>query len=240
MGPTLRALLDLQEIDLQIVEIRAQLRRRERLIATQEKKLETCRAELKSHEEQIRRAQAEFHAADVEVKARSGHIDKLREQLNSVRTNKEYAALLAQLNNEKADLSKFESRTLEMMQGVDSGQQTLASRRDQVAAEERRLHELQGDLATAQQTVSGRLGKLEAQRSAALAAVPPEVLQRLHKLSERHEGQILAEVICENARRGEFSCGGCHMSLAAEVANALRVRDDVLCCPNCGRILYVS
>ena len=35
-------------------------------------------------------------------------------------------------------------------------------------------------------------------------------------------------------------CDGCNMSLAAERANALLTRDDVITCDSCGRILYIE
>jgi predicted nucleic acid-binding Zn-ribbon protein len=38
----------------------------------------------------------------------------------------------------------------------------------------------------------------------------------------------------------EYVCGGCYMSLTAEHANALRTRDELRFCDNCGRILYLE
>jgi predicted nucleic acid-binding Zn-ribbon protein len=38
----------------------------------------------------------------------------------------------------------------------------------------------------------------------------------------------------------DYVCGGCYMSLNAEHVNALRTRDEIRTCDNCGRILYLE
>lgn len=240
MGPTLQALVELQDLELQIVEIRAQVRRREQMVEAQARKVEALRSALEAEEHQIRRASADFNEADLEIKARSSHIDRLREQLNGVRTNKEYAAVLSQINNEKADLTKLEARALEMMQAVDARKARLEDEKARVQTEVQRLDELRGELEQLRQNVAGRLSRLEQQRSAAADKVQPDTYQLFERLSERHEGETMAEVQRENPRRDDALCGGCHMTLRVDLVNKLRMRDEVVTCPNCGRILYLS
>ena len=68
----------------------------------------------------------------------------------------------------------------------------------------------------------------------------PSTIVLFDRLSERYEGDVMAGIERTHPRRDEFICGGCHMTLSAELANALMVRDDVLTCKNCGRILHIE
>lgn len=239
MAGKLQAIRELQDIELQIVDIRKQLLRKEKLVAAQTRRLDELRNRLKTHHDETRRAQAAFDELDLEVKARSGNIAKLREQLNTVRTNKEYAAVLTQMNTEKADLSKLETRALELMAGVETKKSESGELKNTEQTEVGRLNELQLDLDQTRQTLADRVNRLQSERKQRAALLSDEDLSHFDRLSERYDGEVMAEVLQPNPRRDEFVCGGCNLSLRTEVGNALKIRDDVITCRSCGRILWL-
>ncbi len=236
MGVKLRALLDLQEIELQIVDIRRQLARRERRVAAQQRKMQATQEQIEALRNEIQHDQAAFDALDVDVKSRSAHIEKLRQHLNSVRTNKEYASVLAQINTEKADVTRLENRALEIMQQIEEKKKTLAEREQAQQAEQEKLERLKQELEQTQASFAGRLETLMQQRNEAAARLDARTLELFDRLSQRYDGEALAAV----SDAGEaFICEGCHMTVRAEVPNALKLRDEILTCKNCGRILYL-
>lgn len=237
MGAALDALLRLQDIELQLADIRRQLARRTRVVADQARKVQAMRESLEQEREQLRRSQVQVDELDLDLKARGSHIAKLREQLNSVKTNKEYAAVLSQLNTEKADSTRVESKALEMMSGIEAQRRSLADREKAIEAEVARLNDLQAQADQAQKLFAERLAGLQKRRAEAAAAVEPAQLALFERLAERHDGEAIATVERIHPRRDEFLCGGCNMGLTAEVANALLTRNDVITCKNCGRIL---
>jgi len=239
MGATLEALLELQDIELQIVDIRRQLTRKERAAKAQGAKLETAIETVRKQRENLRRAQVEVDELDLDLKARSANANRLREHLNTVRTNKEYAAVLAQLNNEKADVSRLESRALEQMGRIEAQREQVAAHEEAERLERQRLENLTTELAHAQQSFADRLAVLQGQRNAAAEKLGAETINLFERLSERYDGEALAQVERTHPRRDEFTCGGCYMSLNAEIVNALMTRNDVQTCKNCGRIVYV-
>jgi len=239
MGAKLQALFALQDVELQIVDIRRQLRRKERQLRAQQKKLDATRETIQAEREEIRRSQVDFDTLDVEIKGRSANVAKLREHLNTVRTNKDYAVILAKLNNEKADVSRLESRALTLMQSIEARKQTFTEHEQAEATEVERLEDLKAQLEQAQRSFAGRLDELNRQREEAAVQVDGEAVAHFERLSERYDGEVLAEVEQPNPRRDEFICSGCHMSLRIEVANKLRSRDEIVTCRNCGRILYM-
>jgi len=239
MGATLQALFTLQEIELQIVDIRRQLEHKQRLVKAQSRKLKAAREAIDAERINVRRSQAEFDELDVDIKGRSANINRLREHLNTVRTNKDYAAVLARLNNEKADVSRLESRALGIMQAIDARKQELAEHEQGESAEASRLEELEAQLAQARESFAGRLEQLQRQRREALPEIDENTITLFDRLSEHYDGEVLAEVEQPDPRRDEFLCAGCHMSLRAEAANTLKSRDEIVTCKNCGRILFI-
>jgi predicted nucleic acid-binding Zn-ribbon protein len=239
MGATLQALLALQDIELQIVDIRRELERKQRLVTAQARKLKAARERIETERANVRRSQAELDELDLDIKGRSANINRLREHLNTVRTNKDYAAVLARLNNEKADVSRLENRALGLLQTIDARKQELAEHQQAESAEAARLEELQARLAEARASFAGRLEHLQAQRQKTVAEIDAKATALFDRLSKHYDGEVLAEVERPNPRREEFVCAGCHMSLRAEVANTLKSRDEIVTCKNCGRILFM-
>lgn len=240
MGAMLEALLELQDVELQIVDIRRQLAQKERLVRRQAAKLEAARARLTEERNKLQHSQMEVDEIDMDLKGRTSQVTRLREHLNTVKTNKEYAAVLAQLNNEKADASRLETRALQMMEGMETQRQVVAEceREEQQGAE--RLGDLKAQAAQSQRTFSEKLEELQARRKASEQGLARDTTALFERLSERYEGEVMARIERTHPRRDEFTCGGCHMTLSAETANAALTRDEVLLCQNCGRILYIE
>ena len=239
MGAKLQALFALQDIELQIVDIRRQVERKQRRANAQHQRLVAAREAIEAERISVRQSQVEFDTLDMDIKGRSANIDRLREHLNTVRTNKEYATVLARMNNEKADVSRLEARGLQIMQGVDARKQELAEHEQAESVEVERLEDLQAQLEQVRESFAGRLERLETQRQEAGDGIEPRTITLFDSLSERYEGEVLAEVERTNPRRDEFSCTGCHMSLRVEVANMLKSRDEIVTCKSCGRILFM-
>jgi predicted nucleic acid-binding Zn-ribbon protein len=240
MGAVLESLLALQDIELQIVDIRRQLASKERIVKRQTAKLRAAEEAAAEAREDSQRTQMEMDNVGIEVRIRKEEVAKLRDTLNSVKTNKEYAAAMSQLNTEKADLTRLEQREYELLDIVEGKKKTLVEQQEQVQDEKRRLENLQSQLGQAQESFRTRLEQLDQQRTAAAGQLDAETLDLFNRISERYDGEVMAEVVRPHPRRQEFLCDGCNMSLAAERANALLSRDDVITCDNCGRILYIQ
>ncbi|MFH1747606.1 MAG: C4-type zinc ribbon domain-containing protein [Planctomycetota bacterium] len=240
MGSTLEALLELRDIELQIVDIRRQLTRKERLVKRQRARLRDAGEKLGVEQDNLRRTQMDVDEIDLDLKGRTAHVNRMREHLNTVRTNKEYAVVLSQLNTEKADASRLESRALQLMESVEAQKKVVAELAEEERLEAAKLGDLQAQAQQAEDTFSGKLGELQQRRAETTNRLPDKAVTLFDRLSERYEGEAMAQIERTHPRRDEFICSGCHMSLSAESANAAMVRDDLITCRNCGRILYIE
>ncbi len=240
MGATLQTLLELQDIELQIVDIRGQLAARERRVRAQENRLQEARGALQTERDELRRSQAVVDELDLELKTRTEHANRLREHLNTVKTNKEYAAVLSQLNTEKADASRLEGRALELMGGLEARKGGVTEHAEAARRAQTRLDDSQAQLEQTCKSFTPRLEALEKQRREIAERLDGRALTLFERVSERYDGEVLAQVVRTHPRRDEFICDGCHMGLSAEVANALLTRDEVRTCQSCGRILHIE
>lgn len=70
----------------------------------------------------------------------------------------------------------------------------------------------------------------EEERQSVSASLPPEILSRYEELRRKFQDAVVPLV-------GEV-CQGCHLSVPTVVAKAVRKKEGLVRCPNCGRFLY--
>lgn len=241
MGQMLAALLRLQSIERDLATVRRRLQVRKNAVSIQQKKIDQAQAEFTAlHDKSIQRRK-DADRLDLDFKGKETQVAKLRTALNSAKTNKEYAAILTEINTHKADNSKLEDEILKIMQDVDVVKAQADKAQLQVQAEQARLEEIQKTSNDEIARQTALLEQLTAQRAEAAAAVPPEALATFDRISPTYDGEAMAVIEIHGKRPPhEYVCGGCYMSLNAEHANALRLRDEIRTCDNCKRILYME
>ena len=240
MGEMLSALLKLQKTELDTAQVRRRLRVRERAVDIQQAKVDAKQSELDLVTQRISEKQRLSDSLDLDVKSGEEHVTKLRGALNVSKSNKEYSAILTQMNTIKADSAKVEEQELKLMAEIESLNGETGKLKLEIAEVTKRLEEVAQSSADEIARLRGMLGKLTATRQADSASIAAEALGVFERLVTRYDGEAMAPVQVQDKRRLSYCCGGCYMTLNAEHANALAVRDDIRTCDNCGRILYLE
>lgn len=241
MGKMLDALLHLQSIERQLAHIRGRLRSRRNAVAAQEGRIEQLGNDHKALHEQCLQRRKDGDRLALELQGKEEHVSRLRTNLNTARTNKEYAAILTQINTLKADNSRLEEQALRILQEADAVKADADKIHAQVQAEEKRLEEVRSTSEQEVAKLSAMMEEFSAKRAEAAGAIAPQVVAVFDRIAENYDGEAMAVIeIHGNKPPHDYICGGCYMGLNAEHVNALRVRDEIRTCDNCGRILYLE
>ena len=107
MGPVLNGLLKLQSVENRLRAAKAKLARCRRSVIIQENQVRSLQSALEAKKEETQLTKVQSDRLELELKTRDAEVAKLRGALNNAKTNKEYAAVLTQLNTTKADNSKI-------------------------------------------------------------------------------------------------------------------------------------
>lgn len=234
------ALYKLYLVDQQVRGLESRVSGARRYARAQQAKLQELEAERERLVNQLHHAEASGNNLENEIASTDERINKLRDQMNAVKTNKEYSAMLVEVNTLKADRSKVEDRALEIMGEVESlkGQvETL----DASIAEQRKVTEMaEQELNQRHGEVADRLEELKTERDEAAKELPAEALQVFDRLADTMDGEAMAPIIEQDRRRLEYVCGGCYMQIPVERVNQLITADEMVRCPSCKRILYLE
>ncbi len=241
MGEMLSALLHLQSVERQIVAVRNRLRNREKSVASQQQRIDRVRSDFGALEEQILERRKRSDSLELDLSGQEEKVTGLRTALNTAKTNKEYAALLTQINTLKADNAKKEEEALKVMEEIDSLRAEKEKVQSQIDTEEQRLQDVSDSSKAEIERFRGMLEELTLQRTEAAKKLPPEKLALFERINESLLGDAMAPLeIHRKKPPHDYVCGGCFMALNAEHANALQTRDEIRTCDSCGRILYLE
>src|SRR5512136_2739059 len=141
MGSILQALIKLQSVENRLRAAKAKLARCRRNVIIQENQIRTLQNSLEAKKEEIQLTTIQSDRLELELKSRDADIAKLRASLNTARTNKEYAAVLTQLNTTRADNSKIESQILELMKAVETDEAECENIRRQIEEQKQLLEQ---------------------------------------------------------------------------------------------------
>lgn len=240
MGPVLSGLTKLQSVENRLRVIKNKLNRARRSVIIQENQLRTLSSSLEAKKEEILLTRVQSDRLELELRTRDENIAHLRASLNSAKTNKEYAAVLTQLNTTKADNSKIETQILDLMKDLEVDEAETAKITEQIDQQKKTLEETRAKAEQAAVKLQAEIDKIQAEWDETAAEVPADVLSIFKRVAETYDGEALSIVEEQEGKGGIFSCGGCFMAITPETVNLLMSKDDIIRCPNCTRILVLA
>ena len=141
MGPVLNGLIKLQSVENRLRVAKAKLARCRRSVIIQENLVRSLQSALEAKKEETQLTKVQCDRLELELKTRDEQVNKLRASLNNAKTNKEYAAVLTQLNTTKADNSKIENQILELMKAIETDEAECTDIRRQMDEQKQALEQ---------------------------------------------------------------------------------------------------
>ena len=224
-------LVKLQEKDQTIDQLTWQIRQGpERLkgLETQMQALEQAVEDDKQRVQELQQAQRQY---EVDIEDNVAHIRKSRGRLMGIKNNREYKALLREIEDTEKENAKREDQVLESLeeierlnQGFELKEDELSTLLDELESERKAVDEevarIQRDLASMEQ---GREGLME--------TIDSNLLGKYKQIKTMTGGIALSLV-------NHATCGACHLGIPPQMYNELQRQDTLQFCPHCQRIIY--
>lgn len=158
-------------------------------------------------------------------------IVKTKERLFEVKTNKEYQAVLKEIETIETKNSEIEDEVIKTLEDIDQlkvildgNEKEFDAYRQQYDRDKKHLEQeatsIEADLLKYQQ----RIAELKKQ-------IDAELLKKYETIKRIRNGLAVVSVWKE-------VCHGCHMNIPPQLYNDLQKSEDLLSCPNCNRIIY--
>lgn len=223
----------LQELDTEIYDLKQEKESKPQEIKILEDAFTAKKAHLAEFEKAFTDLQKDHKAKELEVATKEEEAKKLKNQLYSLKTNKEYQAMLGQIEGVKANTSAIEDKILELFDKMDKLKSEVSAEKERLKEEEAKFNEEKKKVDTRLKEIDGRLSQLDAQRKQALPEVDPKLLKQYERILASRDG--LALVAVKNN-----SCAGCNMQVPPQVINLIKMRERLVTCEICNRIMFIE
>jgi len=170
-------------------------------------------------------------AKELDVAAKEEAARKHSTQLNELKSNDAYKAMQAEIEKEKAAAGDIETEILQLMEEIDKSraeEKALSAELKKIEDFSKKdLEKLEADLSHAK----GEHAAVKADRDAAAALVPPEMLRVYDHIRSRGKPDAVVPVV-------DGHCGACQINLPPILIAEVAKLKSLATCESCQRILY--
>jgi predicted nucleic acid-binding Zn-ribbon protein len=233
MQEIIEKLLILQERDRKILRVTHELAHigpereglRANAVATQ--------GQLEAAKLRVKQIESERKQRDLEIESKKTQIEKYANQQLLTRKNEEYKALAHEIEMAKETIFKIEDQEIVLMEQAEVAQKDVARATTEAAAAKKLVDEQIGRLNEREENLKKELAEVQASREQAASAVDEPTRNRYERIFKSKGENVVVGV-------EHSSCGGCHMKLQAQILVSCQSQNEIVTCPNCGRILYFT
>jgi len=199
--------------------------------------MENLRREIKEAEElyqntskELSEAKVQQQSLELEVASKQEELKKLQGQMMSIKTNKEYDALIAQIDSVKEAISERETKILELIEKVDKLEGNIDDFRKK-AEEILKQNESQLKiLKEKMDSVGSKISNIEAERGNIAEKVSKRTMSIYNRVHKVRGGDVVVPV-------KKRACGSCYKALPPHMIQEIKRGDQIITCDNCGRML---
>jgi predicted nucleic acid-binding Zn-ribbon protein len=201
-------------------------------------------AHIEEIEERFRERNAEyvavkqrFEALEEDQRTRSGELELLEEQLKKykadlmqVQNQREYAAMLREIDSIKSSIAEHEEAILRDMEEIETTKTDLASHETHIKAERESVAKERAEVESACAAASKTIEELTVERRAIESGLPRPLVASILRLEEGRQGQVLS-------RAEDGVCQSCFVRVRPQVFQEIKLALKIHCCSNCQRLL---
>jgi predicted nucleic acid-binding Zn-ribbon protein len=233
MNDDLTRLIRLQQLETAAEEARRKIAEHPARVQGLDARLQSARDMLAGVKTRVTVAADKRRAEEKEVASVQTRLARYKDQLLEVKTNREYTAMLHEIETAQNDIRAREDRILEIMLEADDLNAALKKSEAELKTAEREVSAERAALDAEIATLKSDIDRTGAEREKLAAEVTRGVLSTFEQVARSRKGVAIAE-----AKNGH--CTICHVRLRPQVFNEIRRNASIIQCESCQRILYYA
>jgi len=182
----------------------------------------------------VKKEEVILRETETEVSGLEEAIKKAQRQLMDVKTNREYAALMSEIDGFKKKISNLEEHALLLMDNVGRVKKIRKEEEKRLEKEKSGLDEKLKVLAREEAEVRAELSEEEKRRPILSGAIPGEMLVAYERVLKAKANRKALTGVKDNI------CTGCQTRLPTGTLDQLHKGSDLVFCEGCNRLLYLE
>ncbi len=227
----LSRLVQVQQLDLKLDDLERQRQRIPQRLHAVQLPVDQARHRLDDIQASLETMTAERRSGEQDLSEHESRINKLRERLGELKTNKEYQAHLfeIELANKKKDA--LEEKILLAMEQSEEKRKELEEVRTLVQDLTQALEQEKAELESLAERLTREATQTGQEKTDLSGSVDKQVYHRYTRL--KSSLQLPVVVLVPGG-----TCQGCQLQIPPQLIASVKRADQLLACPYCDRILY--
>ena len=231
MKEKLLLLIKIQECDSQLVKLSAKKKNLPEDIEKLSREFSAFEEGIKTNKTKYDELKAHHTESENKVKKINEGIVKTKERMLEVKNNKEYQAMLKEIETAERSRGEVETAIISILDELDK-LSVLVKKDDETLKEKRVNYEQE------KKTIEDELNAVdsdaagwEQKRNELQESIPDDLMVKYEKVRKRNRGIGVTSV-------WKSVCNGCHMNIPPQLYNEVQRSEELFSCPNCNRIIY--
>jgi predicted nucleic acid-binding Zn-ribbon protein len=224
-------LIELQKIDLKIGEITIKRKELPEKIAQMDEEFMAMTVNMEESRSKLEELNKRRGDKEDKLKRGVDSLKKTKDRLLEVKTNKEYQAILKEIETIEKKNSDNEDEIITAMEDLDNIKSVLKTNEKDFDDRKSRYESEKQKIAQEISQLDVDLADCQQKSSDLRRQVRSELQKKYEIIKGARNGLAVVSVWKE-------VCGGCHMNIPPQLYIELQRSADLLSCPNCNRIIY--
>ena len=228
---SMQHLIELQKIDTQLQDLESLLGDLPRRVNEMNQEEKSLRNNLEENNIRLKIIKVECHKSEVKVSEIDDKINKIKDQLFLVTNNKQYDALMNEIDHLKEEKSRLESEILTYLEENDTIVKNIEDEETQLKSLKNDLVNRRKILETALSESAGEKSVLEQKREDEVKNIDPSTIAVYNQVSAARDGLAVVHL-------SGSSCGGCGAAVTMQIVSEIRSGSIIHRCDVCARFVY--
>ncbi|OJT27270.1 hypothetical protein BO221_04600 [Archangium sp. Cb G35] len=230
MREKLKALAELQKVDLEVASLRKAADVHPRQLAELERELGAARSAIEAERTRVADIERQKTTLEQNISDEKDKVKKWEARLAEQRSTREYSALAREIDIAKKANQTMSDELVELTKTLGAAREAVKAKEAEFATRQEQLSSRMTELRGKQSQAEGQVKTLEGKRSTVASGVDATLLRRYETIRKKKLPAMVGVVA--------GTCQGCNMNVPPQLYNNLRVSLGTDICPSCNRIIY--
>lgn len=231
MNEKLRSLILLQENEIEFDRTRRLIEKMEEKKNEIDQKVKDLETELNKYMQEVADLRKEYRTMELDIQMNNERIKKSENTLRSVKTNREYQAILKEIEDQKTKIAILEDTMLERLEKIDDAEKSVKKKKEEQKLLYQEAEKEKARIEQEQKRGEETLSELMAAREEILKTVDVNLHKKYLIIKNRMGATVVVPV-------KNYVCFGCNLNIPPQMYNELQQKDDLAFCPHCQRMIY--
>ena len=221
----------IQSIDIRFDEIKSEKEKTPKEIEKLKENLDLLNSTMEHEMSNIEELKNTRRKVERELEEVESKFQKSKVKLNDVKSNKEYQAVLKEIEELKELIFEKEEAVIRCMEDIEIQEAECASNNSILRESQQEFKNKQDEFSQRIKELDNEVQSLNGKRAELCQKVDKNLLERYNRLRKNLKGRVVTQVI-------KTICQGCNLGIPPQQYNELIKGVSIQSCPHCDRIIY--